>query len=188
MHKHTADILTFKPGGVGYHKAKKIVVTDSPSGPGPESPEPRPHKDDNQAIEDDAGKGDKEKRKRRPSGLHFKRNDKLGNFPFVIVTDRGNQQITVELNGAIPAIENAYRVPYKIPALWPLISAAFAGWVRDNIKSVDDYLVGFLDMLSSLGYKIDREKPLEVELFVLTWMLRQHPPASIKELEAKDVA
>lgn len=187
LQKHTADIFVFKAGGDGYRKDKPTIVTDVVPGPGP-VPDPDPHVEDHEAIEDPAGKGSKEKRKRRPSGIHFKRNDKLGNIPFTLDTNLSDQQITVFLNGSIPAIDNAYRVPYKIPALWPLIAAAFSGWVRDNIKFVDNYLPGFLDTLSSLGYEIDREKPGDVELYVLTWMMRQHPPASLKELEAKEVA
>jgi hypothetical protein len=174
LQKHTAEIFIFKPGGKGSGQAKNISVTDRHDGDGPVNPQP--HKDENEVRDGDDGS--KEKRKRRPSGLRFQRNDKLGNLPFEIATDLDKNQITVLLNGSIPAIDNAYRVPYKIPALWPLIASAFSGWVRDNILSIDEFIPNFLDMLHGLGYPIDREKPTDTELYVLTWMMRQHPPSA----------
>lgn len=187
LQKHTADIFIFKSGEGANRKRRKVVVTTPiVPGPGPR-PQPDPHEKKYDVICDEHAKGDKEKRKRRPGGLLFKRDNSLGNMPFVIAPDLNTNQLTIVLNGSIPAIDTAYQVPYKIPALWPLISAAFAGWVRENIAKIDIWLPDLFNILHSEGYEIDPESPVDAELYLLTWMLRQHPP-TVKELEAREVA
>jgi hypothetical protein len=106
----------------------------------------------------------------------------LGNFPFQVETNTTEHKLTVKLNGNIPAIEVAYRVPYKISALWGLISTALAQLCRQHVRDIDQMLPGFLDRLKADGYPVDLERPDELENYVITWMMHQHPPTNLKEL------
>jgi hypothetical protein len=179
LHKATAQILSFKKDGTEFARGRK--VTGYPEGDGPSS-DIGPHIDREEANPDNNGDGGKEIKRRPAGGLFFKPSSELGDFPFEIETDTRNNQITVKLNEKIPAIDLAYRVPYKISALWPLISAALAGWCRQNLESIDELLPGLLDRLKAEGYRIDLEKPEDLECYLITWLMKQHPP-SVQELE-----
>jgi len=122
----------------------------------------------------DGGEQGESKRKRRPTGISFSRNDQLS--PYLASDhDLKDGMLVIYLNGTIPAIALAYEAAHKQLALWPIIAQEFANFCVEHIDDLDRLLPGFLDALNSRGWDLSPEYPEELRMGVYTFILRQMP-------------
>lgn len=172
------DIVVLRRGVDGESGSTRKVKTTNPMpGPGP-APDPDPDAEEEEA--NDRGIAGNINRKKRPEGISFKRDDKLGHIAYVVSLE-ADDSITINLNGSIPAIAAAYEHPFKLAVLWPTISYAFAYFCRTNAKDIDKYLPGFLDHLNRRGYNVTPENADDLEEKIFAYTLRAQPQKAAKD-------
>lgn len=166
-----ANVIVFDSSKKG-EKSKGSQVIVSNGGKTPKPVQPNPHVAAH--LAEVGGLHGFEKKKKRPSGISFERNDGLGKH----ITSKyslENGTLKIYLNGSVPVIEMAYQPPYKPIALWPVIAREVSKFCRDSAAELDTILPGFVDALNAIGWEISLDDPDELSEKVFTYVMKQVP-------------
>lgn len=163
-----AKILKFTPKGDTHTKIDEAEIgADGQRKPDKTSPEPGPNTEPTAKL--GGSEGGARPKKPKASGIKFRKLDEMDdNYAINVVADSSG--LEARLNGKIEAIAYAYERPFKLAAIWPVISFGIAEYLVANPAELEALIPTYEDVL---GVNVDDPSELEKRLF--TFLMRHQP-------------
>lgn len=174
--RQTAQILRFRTKGDTHDPAP--VEALSGDGKGGTKPSPTPGAKEATTARDGTAGGATPKTK-PPRGIKYRKLPMPLEYAVVVVADING--VEVRLNENIEAIRSAYDTPYKIEALWPVISQGLTAYLVANPPELDALIPDY-DTLLGVGI----EETAEIQARLFAYLLRHQPRG--KEPKPAEVA
>lgn len=110
-------------------------------------------------------------REKRPkaSGIRYRMLDSMDeNYAITVSCDDGGLECW--LNGGIPAISYAYSKPFKVEAIWPVLSSGISEYLVANGDELEAFIPDYETLL-----EINRDDPSELQKRLFTFLMRRQP-------------